>query len=287
VTTKIRLNCSNCERSISVDPEKAGKKIRCAGCQTVLTVPPATAGVGEKPTRRKKPADGEEPEAAVASPNQQLSSKASGKPARPQQRKRSDASNPDDIWSQPMSSYSSPAIEENEYEELGLQRRQPKVRETDRASSEVSLKGPIVICVVGLLIGLVSIGLAFAVPKFGLYMSYGAIGIGALLSLWGHWQIRALAFSESSLTGFLYLWFFPYSMYFIFTRFSETKTAFFAQLLGNVVAIAGIIGMVLSNIQLEKASGAASVQLNVPSRVVIVAIASELNSVGPAMHRQA
>ena len=123
--------------------------------------------------------------------------------------------------------------------------------------------------------------------EFGLYLSVAAIGIGALLGGWGHWQIRALAFSESSLTGFLYLWFFPSSMYFIFSRFSETKTVFFARLPRNVVAIAGIIGMVLSNIQLEKASGAASGQFNVPRRVVIVAMASELNSVGPAMHRQA
>ena len=104
-----------------------------------------------------------------------------------------------------------------------------------------------------------------------MYLSYAAIGIGALLSVWGHWQIRALAFSESSLTGFLYLWFFPYSMYFIFSRFSETRTAFFAQLLGNVVAIAGIIGMVLSNIQLEKASGTESVQLDALNRVIVVA----------------
>ena len=60
-------------------------------------------------------------------------------------------------------------------------------------------------------------------------------------------------------------------MYFIFSRFSETKTAFFAQLLGNVVVIAGIIGMVLSNIQLEKASGAESAQRDVLNRIVVVA----------------
>ncbi len=275
MTTKIRLNCTSCERSISVDPEKAGKKIRCAGCRTVLTIPQPTADVGENPTRRKNSAPAEEGEAEFASSEPQSSSRPSGKPARLPQRKRSNASNPDDIWSQPLSSYSSPAIEEHEFEEFGLERRQPKARATDTESTEVSLKGPIIICAVGLLIGLVSIGLAFAVPTFGLYVSYAAIGIGALLSLWGHWQIRALAFSESSLTGFLYLWFFPYSMYFIFSRFSETKTAFFAQLLGNVVTIAGVIGMVLADIQLEKAAGTASVQKEVQkdvlNRIVIAA----------------
>ncbi len=271
MTTKIQLNCINCKRSISVDPEKAGKKIRCPDCQTVLTIPQPSTDGGENPTRRRKSAPTEESDTATATSKPQSSSRTSRKPARTPQRKSSDAADPDNIWSQPLSSYSSPALEEHEFEEFGIQRRQPKVRQAEGSLSEVSLTGPIIICVVGLLIGLVSIGLAFASPQVGLYMSYAAIGIGGLLSLWGHWQIRALAFSESSLTGFLYLWFFPYSMYFIFTRFSETKTAFFAQLLGNVVTIAGIIGMVLSNIQLEKAAGTASVQRDMPNRVVVIA----------------
>ena len=271
MTTKIRLNCTNCNRSISVNPENAGKKIRCPDCQTVLTIPQPSAEGSENPPRRKKSAPAEKSDEATTQASPQSSSESTPKPTRPARRKRSDAADPDNIWAQPLSSYSSPPIEEHEFEQFGIQRRQPKVREAETGLSEVSLKGPIVICVVGLLIGLVSIGLAFAVPQFGLYLSYAAIGIGALLSVWGHWQIRALAFSESSLTGFLYLWFFPYSMYFIFSRFSETRTAFFAQLLGNVVAIAGIIGMVLSNIQLEKASGTESVQRDALNRIIVVA----------------
>ena len=249
MTTKIRLNCNHCNRSISVGSEKAGKKIRCPDCQTVLTIP-QPSNDGENPTRRRRSAPAGESDATTRASKPQQSSRPSRKPAGPPQRKRSNAADPEDIWSQPLSSYSSPAIEEHEYEEFGIERRQPKVREDEEASSEVSLTGPIIICVVGLLIGLVSMGLAFAVPQVGLYMSYAAIGIGVLLSAWGHWQIRAMAFNESTLSGFLYLWFFPYSMYFIFSRFSETKTAFFAQLLGNVVAVAGVIGMVLSDIQI-------------------------------------
>ena len=271
MTTKIRLNCNSCNRSISVGSDKAGKKIRCPDCQTVLTIPQPSADGGDNPTRRRRSAPADASDDATGTSNPQSSSRPSRKPARPPQRKRSDTADPDDIWAQPLSSYSSPAIEEHEYEEFGIQRRQPKVREAEEGSSEVSLKGPIIICVVGLLIGVISIGLAFAVPQVGLYMSYAAIGIGVLLSAWGHWQIRAMAFNESTLSGFLYLWFFPYSMYFIFSRFSETKTAFFAQLLGNVVAIAGVIGMVLSDIQLEKASGAASAQRDVLNRIVVVA----------------
>lgn len=271
MTTKIRLNCTNCNRSISVDPEKAGKKIRCPDCQTVLTIPQPSTDGGENPSRRRKPAPAEESDDTTATSKLQSSPRPSRKPSRPAQRKSSDAADPDNIWSQPLSSYSSPAIEEHEYQEFGIQHRRPKAREAEGSSSEVSLTGPIIICVVGLLIGLVSIGLAFAAPQVGLYMSYAAIGIGGLLSLWGHWHILALAFRQSSLTGFLYFCFFPYSMYFIFSRFSETKTAFFAQLLGNVVTIAGVIGMVLSNIQLEKAAGTTSVQQDVRIRIVLVA----------------
>lgn len=260
-------------RLISVDSEKAGKKIRCAGCQTVLTIPQTATGAGEKPNHAHESADPQQPNAAIASSNQLPSSEASRQRRRPQRRKRSDASNPDDVWAQPLSSYSSPALEDHEYEELGIRRQQPKERNADGDSTEVSLKGPIVICAAGLVIGLIAIGLAFAVPKIGLFMSYAVIGVGALLSLWGHWQIRALAFRESSLTGFLYLWFFPYSMYFIFTRFSATKTAFFAQLLGNVVTIAGIIGMVLSNIQIENATGTAYLEQYEKDSAAITSIA--------------
>ena len=271
MTTKIRLNCNNCNRSISVGPEKAGKKLRCPDCQTVLTIPQPPVDGGENPERRRKSAPAEESDNAPAISDPASSAGPAPRPARAPRRKRSEVADPDNIWAQPLSSYSSPAIAEHEFEEFGIPRRQPKVRQAEEESSEVSLKGPFIICVVGLLIGLVAIGLAFAVPQFGLYLSYAAIGIGVLLSAWGHWQIRAMAFNESTLTGFLYLWFFPYSMYFIFSRFSETKTAFFAQLLGNVVVIAGIIGMVLSNIQLEKASGAESAQRDVLNRIVVVA----------------
>lgn len=240
MTTKLRIQCDFCHRALSVSPEKAGKKIRCPDCQTVLTIPQA------------------DPEAGTS---------VSGGARR---RKKNESTEEADIWSQPLSSYSSPAIEDHEYEQLGIPRRQPKSKESENASHEVSLKGPLVFFAIGMVTGLVSIGLAFTVPKAGLFVSYAALGIGALLSVWGHWQIRELAFNESTMTGFLYLWFFPYTIYFIFSRFSETRTAFFAEFMGNIAAVTGGIGMALANIQLEKGTGTADIQPPWTPEVVIV-----------------
>jgi hypothetical protein len=225
---------------LSVSSDKAGKKIRCPDCQTTLTVP-------------------------QADPDKSASVSAGAR-----RRKKSESTEEADIWSQPLSSYSSPAIEEHEYEQLGIPRRQPKKNESENASSEVSLKGPLIFFAIGMITGLVSIGMAFTVPKAGLFVSYAALGIGALLSVWGHWQIRELAFNESTMTGFLYLWFFPYTIYFIFSRFSETRTAFFAEFMGNIAAVTGAIGMALANIQLEKGTGTTDVQPPLTPEIVIV-----------------
>ena len=137
----------------------------------------------------------------------------------------------------------------------------------------MSLKGPIMIFGVGLLIGVVSIGMAFAAPTAGRFVSFPAIGIGAILSLWGHWTIRANAFNESTMCGFLYVWCFPYSMYYIFSRFAENKIPFLASILGNVILVVGITGMVIADIKLEKAAEAAPAAVNGPSAASAIFVA--------------
>ncbi len=257
MSTKIRLKCETCDRALSVDAEKAGKKLRCPGCQSVITVPSASESAA--PTART-PRRNEESEAtqpvAKSRPARTVPTDVESESPRPARRaKRSTSHDPDDIWSQPLSSYSSPAIEEHEYEQFGIAPKKTKVVEEEAVPGAMTLKGPMIFFAVGMFVAFVSIGLAFGVPEAGRIVSFVAIGIGALLSIVGHWNIRETAYSESTTCGLMFVWVPFYQPYYIITRFSYVKIPFLVNILGSMVAIMGIVGMVIANIQLEKVSG--------------------------------
>lgn len=268
MSTKIRFSCDSCGRALGVDAEKAGKKIRCPDCQTVATVPSESAPAArksegsssagpakrpaapsaEKKTAAKKPAG----RSADAEAQPEHDSEPVQRPVR--RRRRGGSDDPNDIWSQPLSSYSSPAIEEHEYEQFGIQPKRSKV-EDQTDSNEMTLKGPMVFFAVGMLVSIAAVALAFAVPKAGQITGYVSIGLGGLLSLIGHWKIRETAFEESSTCGFMYVWMPFYQPYYILSRFAYIKIPFLVSILGNIVLFVGITGLVLANIQLEKAAG--------------------------------
>jgi hypothetical protein len=267
VSTKIRFACNNCERSLSADSEKVGKKLRCPDCQTVLTVPaessatpPKSAGTAKRdPAEPKAPAQKKTSEKRPTRDSAAVPSESDGaeEPRQRKRRKRNAASDdPHDIWSQPLSSYSSPAIEEHEYEQLGIQPKRAKVKDDDNSGSDMTLKGPVVFFAVGMLVGIVSIVLAFTAPSAGRITGFAAIGLGGLLSMIGHWKIRETAFQESSSCGFKYVWVPFYQPYYILSRFAYIKIPFLVSILGNIILFLGVTGLVLSNIQLEKTGGA-------------------------------
>ncbi len=267
MSTKIRFACSRCERALNVDIEKAGKKLRCPDCQTVLTVPAESVVLAPKAEGRVK-RDAAQSQASGSKST--LESSAAPKKAgrrseqdnaddhlKPVRRKRTAATDDaQDIWSQPLSSYASPALEEHEYEQFGIQPKRPRMREDEHSSDSMTLKGPVIFFVVGILVGLVSIGLAFAHPASGRVVSFVAIGLGALLSLIGHWKIRETAFQESTSCGFMYVWVPFYQPYYIISRFATIKIPFVVSLLGNIILFLGFLGMIFADIQLEKSSGA-------------------------------
>ena len=225
MSTKIRLKCTSCDRSLSVDESKAGKKLRCPTCETVITVPLASGSEGQ------------------AAPG----------PARKAKRKK--AEDPDVIWSTPMSSYSSPAIEEHEYEQYGIPAKKPRSSDAEISTDEMTLKGPMIFFVIGLVVGIVSIVLSLSAPEAGRVVSFGAIIIGALISVTGHWKIREAAYAESTSCGLMFVWLPLYQPYYIISRFSQIKIPFLVSLLGNIAAIVGVIGLVIANVQLGKAGG--------------------------------
>lgn len=266
MSTKIRFACTGCERALSADSEKVGKKLRCPDCQAVLTVPaessspaPNAAGaVKRDPSQSKLSEVPKKPKKPPATETTAVPSETDGfeEPPKRKRRKQSAAEDPHDIWSQPLSSYSSPAIEEHEYEQLGIQPKHAKVKEDANNSGEMTLKGPVVFFAVGMLVGIVSIALAFAAPSAGRITGFVAIGLGGLLSLIGHWKIRETAFEESSTCGFMYVWMPFYQPYYILSRFAHIKIPFLVSILGNIILFLGVFGLVMSNIQLEKTGGA-------------------------------
>lgn len=225
MSTKIRMKCTGCDRALTVGAEKIGKKLRCPTCDTVSTVPSTSdsednaASGGARKAKRKK------------------------------------AEDPDDIWSTPMSSYSSPAIEEHEFEQYGIPPKRPRSSDVEISTNEMTLKGPMIFFVIGLVIGVVSIVLALSAPEAGRIVSFGAIIIGALISVVGHWKIRETAYEESTSCGLMFVWLPLYQPYYIISRFSQIKIPFLVTILGNVDAIVGVIGLVMANVQLAKAGG--------------------------------
>ena len=122
-------------------------------------------------------------------------------------------------------------------------------------SDEMTLKGPMIFFVIGLVVGIVSIVLSLSAPEAGRVVSFGPIVIGALISVVGHWKIREAAYAESTSCGLMFVWLPLYQPYYIISRFSQIKIPFLVTILGNVAAIVGVIGLVIANVQLEKAGG--------------------------------
>jgi hypothetical protein len=167
----------------------------------------------------------------------------------------------DDIWAQPLSSYSSPAIEEEHYEAFGIPPKRKRgqgdgeynpytaQREVGTYNSYTppSYKIPLIMAAIGLgsaiLFG--AIGLAFP-PAALAGMAIGGV-IGFLLMLWGGLKILGNAFEDSPVTGFLYLMCGPYALYFLFSRWDINQYPFFINLMGTLVffvsmAVGGLAG---------------------------------------------
>lgn len=244
MSKRIRFSCTGCGRAIAVDAEKSGRKLRCPDCQAVISVPLESS---ENPAPRKL---SDEHSATADAPNQEKR-----RPPRSTRKTQKSAyDDPNDIWSQPLSSYSSPAIQEEEYEQYGIAPKRQKVQQ-ETNNNEMTLKGPMVFFGVGAIVGIVAIALAFAVPAAGRITGFVAIGLGSLLSLIGHWKIRETAFEESTTCGFLYVWMPFYQPYYILSRFAYIKTPFLVSILGNVILFLGVLGWVFADMQLEKAAG--------------------------------
>jgi hypothetical protein len=267
---KIHATCPACQATIAVAAENAGKRARCPKCGGAILIPGAAPSQSPSaPPGKSQPRSG----ASSGSPRSDQSespprkarrvNEGEGEPspekerAAPQRRRKAPAA--DDIWAQPLSSYSSPAIEEEHYEAFGIPPRRSQNRGeynprtgqrevgTYNSYTAPSYKIPLIMTAIGLGSAIVFGAIGLAIPAAGL--AGAAIGgfIGFILMLWGGLKILSNAFEDSPVTGFLYLICGPYALYFLFSRWDINQHPFLINLMGTLVflvsmAVGGLAG---------------------------------------------
>ncbi len=277
---KIHATCPGCQATIAVAAENAGKRARCPKCGGVISIPGAAPSQSPPASPGKSPPQvsrsEQSPPRSGASSNSPRSDQPEARPGKarrtnegqgerpsekgrpaPQRRRKEPAA--DDVWSQPLSSYSSPAIEEEHYEAFGIPPKRSQNRGeynphtgqrevgTYNSYTAPSYKIPLIMAAIGLgsaiLFG--AVGLAFPPAAFAGAGIGGVIGF--LLTLWGGLKILGNAFEDSPVTGFLYLMCGPYALYFLFSRWDVNQYPFFINLMGTLVflvsmAVGGLAG---------------------------------------------
>lgn len=248
---KIKVTCDFCKTTLAVPAEKGGKKGRCPKCKEVISIPTvdASSAVPKKADRVSGSASNSTSESPPRRARRSKENAAEDSKAKRGAASRKKEKEPavDDIWSQPLSSYSSPAIEEHEYELYGIEQKQSGSSGQNnpyRAQREVgtyssytapNYKIPMIMAGVGLGSAVVLGGIGFAFPPAAL--AGAGIGgvLGFLLMLWGGLKILSNAFEDGPLTGVLYLMCGPYALYFTFSRWDVNQHPFIINLMGTVV----------------------------------------------------
>ena len=279
---KIHATCPACQATIAVAAENAGRRARCPKCGGGIPIPdaapsqspppqgksrPQASASGTSQPRSGAPSDSPRGDQSESPPRKARRSEEGqaerptqkGKSAPPRRRKEPAA---DDIWSQPISSYSSPAIEEEHYEAFGIPPKRKRgqgdgeynpytaQREVGTYNSYTapSYKIPLIMAAIGLGAALLfgAIGLAFPPAALAGAVIGGAIGF--VLMAWGGLKILGNAFEDSPMTGFLYLMCGPYAIYFLFSRWDINQHPFVVNLLGSVVFTVSMVDLGISGL---------------------------------------
>ena len=264
---KIHATCSKCQATIAVAAENAGKRARCPKCKGAIEIPnadpsqprtasPKNGGATDSPQRSRpeQRRQSEPPSGKSPSKNRDSHERPRQKNRAPAQRRRKESAE-DDLWAQPLSSYSSPAIEEHEYEAYGIAPRDrgdrgeynpyaaPGSRSGRRnsdSSGQPGMKIPLIMTAIGMGAGIILGAIGFAFPPAAYAGAAICWLIGCALSMWGGLKLLSNAFEDSPMTGFLYLICGPYAIYFLFSRWDINQKPFLINLLGSLVLLTAV-----------------------------------------------
>ncbi len=102
------------------------------------------------------------------------------------------------------------------------------------------MKIPLIMSAIGMGAALLFGAIGFAFPPVALFGAAIAGLIGVVLSMWGGMKILMNAFEVGLTTGLLYIFFGPYAIYFLFSRWDINQNPFLINLLGTVVSITAV-----------------------------------------------
>ena len=93
--------------------------------------------------------------------------------------------------------------------------------------------------VVGGLI-LIAVGVGLAIPRFGAHVAFGIYCVGGVLGFMGTIWLMLMAFEEGAMTGLLFLFCSPFSLYFFITRF-DGSMPFRLTIASWIVSLVGVL----------------------------------------------
>ena len=245
---KITALCPGCAKTLAVAAEHAGKKIRCPNCSGVVQLPevasaPAvvTSVRAAAPLKARAVVRADKPRPVAPEPR--VSNP-------PRERKRRNGEGEPDLWSESLSSYSSPAIPDDEAEHYALPPKRKKRKSSEEADTqspyyyerqevgihhsreEAGFRVPLILGGINVGSGLIFALAELVAPGASLIGFVVCIAIGATLGLWGGLRIVLNAFEEDVLCGLLYLFVGIYAIYFLFSRWEVNRRPFLIYLIG-------------------------------------------------------
>lgn len=269
---KIQATCPACQATIVVAAEHAGKRARCPKCGGVISIP------GAAPSQSPPASPGKSPSRSGASSGSPRGTESESPPRRarranegddegerspekdrvaPRRRRKEPAA--DDLWGQPLSSYSSPAIEEEHYEAFGIagNRGQSRGKTNPRTGKREGgnqggytapgYKIPLIMAAIGLGSAILFGGIGLAFPPVAIVGITIGGTIGFIMLFWGGLRVLLNAFEVDVLTGILYILFWPYALYFLFSRWEINKHPFLIHLMGILVFFTSCLSYLIPN----------------------------------------
>jgi hypothetical protein len=271
----IRLRCPACGKSLGVGHEWAGKVGVCPGCKKKIRIPseddpdgppPATPrGIRSSPPKAPRPAEDVDVEVLeYDEPEEETPRRRTRRSAEEFQEERPARRKTDEYDDERPSGRKRPRYEDDEDEpprrrrsryeededEEPARRRpgryadededEPPRRRRPRKRRKKSSRSGGMSSALTMLLIFAGIGLATCLPAIFLPpLMLLPIIVGWLVSFVGGIWFLIIAFQDDAMQGILCLFVPFYSLYYLITHFDEEKTAFFMQLAGIALVMAG------------------------------------------------
>ena len=213
----IIVECPSCAASYQLAEEQAGKKGRCSRCGNLFKIPKGSAA--ESVDANSYELADETPETIGGSARDSRAGSSTFVPARAR--------------SEP----------EHMPERLAFSHLHDRAVQTTHETRALDLAILLGLATVGFVLILGLGYLCFFVPG-GTYPAGMVLWmIGTCFIIYGYWYGSHMAFDESFARGLLFRLFFPYTLYFLISRGSETRRELCYVLVGFVLWLTGSIAM--------------------------------------------